>query len=55
MHTMTIQDIQKELGVGRVLAERYARQSGAILPRQKRKKYIIDREKFLDWFKGGAR
>lgn len=55
MNTMTIQDVQRELGVGRTLAERYVRQSGAALPRAKREKYVIDREKFLAWFRGGIK
>lgn len=49
MKTMTIKDIQTELGVGRILAERYARQSGLLLPRVKKGPYIVPREAFLSW------
>lgn len=49
MQTMTIKDIQGELGVGRILAERYARQSGLLLPRVRKGPYIVPREPFLAW------
>lgn len=55
METLTLDDIRKMCGVGRELAERYARQSGALLPRPNRGKYIVVRKTFEEWLKGGAR
>jgi len=55
MAIMSIADIQKELGVGRRLAERYARESGALLPRTKGGPYKVRREAFINWFLGGKR
>lgn len=53
---MTISDIQKECGVGRRTAERYARESGATLPRVKGGPYKVRREQFTEWFlRGGTR
>lgn len=47
---MSIRDIQRELGIGRELAERYARESGALLPRVKGGPYKVRRFIFTDWF-----
>lgn len=52
MEILTLQDIQRELRVGRGLAERYARESGAVLPRTKKGKYLIAKERFEAWMKG---
>lgn len=49
---ITIAEIQQSLGVGRILAERYARESGAVLPRVKNGEYKVRREKFEAWLKG---
>lgn len=55
MSTMSIADIQRELGVGRRLAERYAIESGACLPRRKGGPYIVRRDVFIEWFSRGKR
>jgi len=55
MAIMSIADIQKELGVGRRLAERYARESGALLPRTKGGPYKVRRNVFINWYLGGKR
>jgi hypothetical protein len=47
---MKISDIQRELGIGRDLAERYARESGALLPRVKGGPYMVRRHIFTEWF-----
>ena len=53
--TMTIAEIQKELGIGRPLAERYVRESGLALPRKKRGQYRVPRAAFLAWIGGAGR
>ncbi|MCR5010527.1 MAG: hypothetical protein K6A91_06285 [Clostridia bacterium] len=55
MALMSIADIQKELGVGRRLAERYAIESGACLPRCKGGPYKVRRDLFVKWYLGGKR
>ena len=50
---MTIEEIQTTLGIGRKLAERYARESGALLPRVKNGPYKVRREVFTEWFLKG--
>lgn len=50
---MTIEEIQQELGIGRKLAERYARESGALLPRVKNGPYKVRRVVFTEWFLKG--
>lgn len=50
---MSIRDIQRELGIGRELAERYARESGALLPRVKGGPYKVRRVIFTEWFLKG--
>lgn len=51
--TMTIAQIQKECGVGRRTAERYAIESGATLPRVKGAPYKVRREAFTRWYLQG--
>lgn len=53
--TMSIADIQKEIGVGRRTAERYAIESGACLPRVKGGPYRVRRELFTRWYLQGTR
>lgn len=55
MSLMSIADIQKELGVGRRLAERYAVLSGACLPRMKGGPYKVRRDLFIKWYLEGKR
>lgn len=55
MSLMSIADIQKELGVGRRLAERYAIMSGACLPRTKGGPYKVRRDVFTKWYLRGKR
>ena len=55
MALMSIADIQKELGVGRRLAERYAILSGACLPRIKGGPYKVRRDLFTKWYLEGKR
>lgn len=55
MALMSIADIQRELGVGRRLAERYAIESGACLPRRKGGPYKVRRDVFIKWFMEGKR
>lgn len=50
---ITIAEIQKELGVGRTTAERYARESGALLPRVKNGEYKVRKQVFWDWLQKG--
>lgn len=50
---MTLAEIQQELRIGRKLAERYARESGALLPRVKGGEYKVRRYQFTKWFNGG--
>lgn len=50
--TITLSEIQRDLGIGRTLAERYARESGALLPRAKGGRYVISRKKWNAWLKG---
>ena len=50
----TISEIQEALGVGRRTAERYARESGALLPRVKGGAYKIRKQAFWDWLQKGA-
>lgn len=45
---ITIAEIQQTLGVGRILAERYARESGAVLPRVKNGEYKVRRKERED-------
>lgn len=52
MALMSIADIQKELGVGRRLAERYAIESGACLPRVKGGPYKVRKDLFTKWYFG---
>lgn len=49
-----IPEIQAYLGCGRPLAERYARDSGALLPRVKGGAYKIKKKVFCDWLQKGA-
>lgn len=53
--TMSIADIQRECGVGRRTAERYAIESGATLPRVKGGPYKVRREQFTRWYLQGGR
>lgn len=53
--TMSIADIQRECGVGRRTAERYAILSGATLPRVKGGPYRVRREQFTRWYLMGGR
>ena len=55
METLTIRDIMQMCGVGRRTAERYARESGALLPRVKNGEYRIKRQAFLTWIRGEQR
>ena len=54
MDIMTIKDIQRGLGVGRILAERLARESGALLPRTTKGRYLLRRKQFEKFMEGGA-
>lgn len=51
METITLKQLMDELAVGRILAERYARESGALLPRVKNGPYYIKKEAFYEWFR----
>lgn len=52
MKLLTLADIQAELGVGRRMAERLARESGLLLPRIKNGPYIVPRDEFFAWIGG---
>lgn len=55
MALMSIADIQRELGVGRRLAERYAILSGACMPRVKGGPYKVRRDQFIEWYRGARK
>lgn len=51
---ITIAEIRQTFGIGDRLARRYARESGAVLPRIKGAEYKIRREQFLSWMERGT-
>lgn len=50
---ISIAEIREKFGIGDRLARRYARESGAVLPRIKGAEYKVRREQFLSWMERG--